>query len=357
MQTKNFRSFVAIAFFVGTVGSLTTTSGVVAAQTTNSSNIEINNNNCQENGLSGNNVKSDTAAASEDEGSSGATADDDADEPGDNDVNDEEDKDTSNEDVGEVNDDHDNAEGREQQNSDGGGATESKSANDNSGDSAGQFPLPSFDPCNYSNNGIVNNPHFTLTPGATYTYETETEDGKEKNIVMITNETKEILGINATVVWDRVWLEDQLTEETFDWFAQDRDGNVWYLGEDSKEFENAQITTTEGSWEAGVDGAQPGIIMESNPQVGDKYRQEFYKGHAEDQAEVVSLNETATVPFGTFTNCLKTSESTPLEPTTGDEDKYYCTDVGGVVLEVAIESGERSELTDFSQNGSGGTAA
>ena len=358
METKNFRSFVAIALVVGTIVSLTTTSGVVAAQTTNSSNIEINNNNCQENGLSGNDVNSAIAAASDDEGGgsgSSASTEDDADEPGDNDLNDNEDTDTGNEDVGEANDDE-NAEGGEQQNNNG-GASESTSANDNSGDAAGQFPLPNFDPCNYSNDGIVNNPHFTLTPGTTYTYEGKTEDGKEKNIVMVTNETKEILGINATVVWDRVWLEDELTEETFDWFAQDKEGNVWYLGEDSKEFENGQVTTTEGSWEAGVDGAKPGIIMESNPQVGDKYRQEFYKGHAEDQAEVVSLNETATVPFGTFTNCLKTSESTPLEPTTGDEDKYYCTDVGGVVLEVAIESGERSELIDFSQNGSGGTAA
>jgi hypothetical protein len=359
MQTKKFRSFVAIALLVGTVASLTTTSGVVAAQTTNSSNIEINNsNNCQENDLSGNDVNSASAAESDDgdDGGSSATAEDDADEPGDNDVNDEEDSDTSNEDVGEANDDED-TKGGEQQNSDVGGATDSKSANDNSGDVVGQFPLPNFDPCNYSNDGIVNNPHFTLTPGTAFTYEGETEDGKEKNIVMVTNETKEILGINATVVWDRVWLEDELTEETFDWFAQDKEGNVWYLGEDSKEFENGQVTTTEGSWEAGVDGAKPGIIMESNPQVGDKYRQEFYKGHAEDQAEVISLNETATVPFGTFTNCLRTSESTPLEPTTGDEDKYYCTDVGGVVLEVGIESGERSELTDFSQNVSGGTAA
>ena len=359
MQTKSFHSFVAVALLVGTIVSLTTTSGIVAAQTTNSSNIQINNNNCQGNGLSGNDVNSATAVASDDEGGGGGggdTAEDDADEPGDNDVNDEEDTDTGNEDVGEANDDDDTEEG-EQQNSDGGGATESTAANENSGDAAGQFPLPNFDPCNYSNDGIVNNPHFTLTPGTTFTYEGETEDGKEKNIVMVTNETKEILGINATVVWDRVWLEGELIEETFDWFAQDKEGNVWYLGEDSKEFENRQVTTTEGSWEAGADGAKPGIIMESNPQVGDQYRQEFYKGHAEDQAEVVSLNETATVPFGTFTNCLKTSESTPLEPTTGDEDKYYCTDVGGVVLEVAIESGERSELTDFSQNGSGGSTA
>jgi hypothetical protein len=306
METKLITMFAALALLVGTIVSMTTTSGIAAAQTTYSSNSNSSNSNtnsisCPENNSVSDNENS-TATGTFD---------------GEN-----------------------------------GGATTSTSANDNATGSNEQFPLPKFDPCNYSNDGIVNNPFYTLTPDATYTYEGETEDGKEKNIVIVTNDTKEILGINATVVWDRVWLEDELIEETFDWFAQDKEGNVWYLGEDSKEYENGQVTTTEGSWEAGVDGAKPGIIMEANPQVGDQYRQEYYIGHAEDQAEVVSLNETVTVPFGTFANCLQTHDSTPLEPTTGDEDKSYCTDVGGVVLEVATESGERSELIDFTHNNS-----
>ena len=334
MQTKDILMFAAVALLVGTIVSMTT-SGVASAQTTNLSN-------CQGIDLTGDDANSATAAPSDSE--NGATGDD-ADEPGDNDVNDEEDTDSGNEDAGEVDDD-------EEQND---GATESTSANDNAADANDQFPLPKFDPCNYSNDGIVDNPYFTLTPGTTFTYEGETEDGTEKNIVIVTDETEEILGINATVVWDRVWLEDELIEETFDWYAQDKEGNVWYLGEDSKEYENGEVVSTEGSWEAGVDGAKPGIIMEADPQVGDSYKQEYYVGHAEDQAEVVSLNEEVTVPFGTFTNCLQTSDSTPLEPTTGDEDKYYCTDVGGVVLEVAIDSGERSELVDFAQGSSAAT--
>ena len=149
-------------------------------------------------------------------------------------------------------------------------------------------------------------------------------------------------------MWDRVWLDEDLTEATFDWYAQDNEGNVWYMGEDSKEYENGEVVSTEGSWEAGVDGAKPGIIMKADPQVGDSYRQEFYPGHAEDAAKVVSLNETVTVPFGTFTNCLQTRDVNLLDPTE-NEDKYYCTSVGGVTLEVAIDSGERTELIDFQQ--------
>jgi hypothetical protein len=343
MQPKDVLMFAAVAMLVGTIASMTTTSGAFATQITeNSSNSNDNSNSssddCQDNNSAGDNADSATAATSDNDN---AATNDDADEQGDNDVNDQEDTDTGNEDTGEANDD-------EEQND---GATASTSANDNAADATDQFPLPKFDPCNYSNDGIVDNPYFTLTPGTTFTYEGETEDGTEKNVVIVTDETKEILGINATVVWDRVWLEDELIEETFDWYAQDKEGNVWYLGEDSKEYENGEVVSTEGSWEAGVDGAKPGIIMEADPQVGDQYRQEYYPGHAEDQAEVVSLNEEVTVPFGTFTDCLQTRDSTPLEPTTGDEDKYYCTDVGGVVLEVAIESGERSELIDFNQSG------
>jgi hypothetical protein len=335
MQTKDILMFVAVALLVGSIGSITT-SGVAAAQTTensSNSNNNNNNNNCQDNNSAGNTADSATAGTSDIE--NGAT--DDADEQGDNDVNDQEDTDTGNEDAEEAND-------QEQS-----GGTTSISANDNAAGADDQFPLPKFDPCNFGNE-IVDNPYYTLTPGTTFTYQTKTEDGEtEKNIVIVTDKTKEILGITTTVVWDRVWLEEELIEETFDWYAQDKEGNVWYMGEDSKEYENGEVVSTEGSWEAGVDGAKPGIIMEADPQVGDSYRQEYYPGHAEDAAKVVSLNEEVTVPFGTFTNCLQTRDISLLDPTQ-DEDKYYCTDVGGVTLEVAIDSGERSELIDFEQS-------
>jgi hypothetical protein len=161
-------------------------------------------------------------------------------------------------------------------------------------------------------------------------------------------------------VRDTVSLDGELIEDTFDWFAQDKEGNVWYLGEDTKEYENGEVVSTEGSWEAGVDGAEAGIVMLADPQVGDTYRQEWYPGHAEDAAEVVSLSEEVTVPYGTFTNCLQTREFSTIDPEL-NEYKYYCTAVGAVTLEVVIDSGERVELIDVNageaegeeQNGGG----
>jgi hypothetical protein len=212
------------------------------------------------------------------------------------------------------------------------------------GGATDQIAHPKFDPCDFGNESI-DNPYFTLTPGTTFTYESETEEGTEEIIVVVTDETKEILGVTATVVQDTVSLDGELIEDTFDWFAQDKEGNVWYLGEDTKEYENGEVVSTEGSWEAGVDGAEAGIVMLADPQVGDTYRQEWYPGQAEDAAEVISLSEEVTVPFGTFTNCLQTREFSTLEPEL-NEYKYYCTAVGAVTLEVAIDSGERVELID-----------
>jgi hypothetical protein len=202
---------------------------------------------------------------------------------------------------------------------------------------------PSINPSDFV--ADVDNPYYTLSPGSTFTYHSETDEGSEKNIVIVTSETKEVLGVTTTVVWDRVWLDEELIEETFDWYAQDKEGNVWYMGEDSTEYEDGEAVSTEGSWEAGVDGAKPGIIMEANPQLGDSYRQEYYPGEAEDMAEVVSLGEPVTVPFGTFTDCVKTREWSPIDPEL-NEYKFHCTEVGGLAVEVVIDSGERVELVD-----------
>jgi len=202
---------------------------------------------------------------------------------------------------------------------------------------------PIINPSNFVS--IINNPYYTLTPGTSYTYQSETKDGIEKNILVVTNKTKQIMEVTTIEVWDRVWLNDQLIEETYDWYAQDKEGNVWYFGEDAKEYANGVVVSTEGSWEAGVDGAKPGIIMKANPKIGDSYRQEYYKGEAEDMADVVSLGETVTVPFGTFKNCLKTRDWSKIDPTL-NEYKYYSTDVAGVVLEVIVDSGERVELVN-----------
>ena len=316
MQIKEILMFTAVVILVGSIASMTTTSEVFAPNTGNSnnSNTNTNTNDCTGNGSTG----------------------DDADEPGDIDVNDEEeDTDTGNEDEGEANDEEE-----EEQN----GGTASTSAEGDGGGATDEISHAKFDPCDFGNE-IIDNPYFTLTPGTTFTYESETEEGTEEIIVVVTNETKEILGVTATVVRDTVSLDGELIEDTFDWFAQDKEGNVWYLGEDTKEYENGEVVSTEGSWEAGVDGAEAGIVMLADPQVGDTYRQEWYPGHAEDAAEVVSLSEEVTVPYGTFTNCLQTREFSTIDPEL-NEYKYYCTAVGAVTLEVVIDSGERVELID-----------
>ena len=174
-----------------------------------------------------------------------------------------------------------------------------------------------------------------------------TEDETERNEVYVTDETKEILGVTCIVVKDTVWDEDdELVEDTYDWYAQDKDGNVWYFGEDSKEYENGEVVSTKGSWESGVDGAKPGIIMEANPKVGNSYYQEYYEGEAEDMAEVISLGEPVSVPYDSFKNCLKTKEWTPLEPDI-IANKYYAPGIG-FVLEIMVEGGsERVELLDI----------
>jgi hypothetical protein len=135
-------------------------------------------------------------------------------------------------------------------------------------------------------------------------------------------------------------------EDTYDWYAQDIDGNVWYIGEDSSEIEDGEVVSKEGSWEAGIDGALPGIIMWARPEVGVSYRQEFYEGEAEDMAEVVSLDASETVAYGEFDDLLEMREWTPLEPGIA-EHKFYAEGIG-VVLEVVVEGGEgRIELIDI----------
>ena len=185
------------------------------------------------------------------------------------------------------------------------------------------------------------NPLFPLVPGTTRIYESDTAEGLERIEVEVTAQTRVVLGVVCVVVRDTVTLDGELVEDTFDWFAADRDGNIWYFGEDSKEYENGIVVSTEGSWEGGVDGAEPGIVMLAAPYVGASYRQEFYAGVAEDQASVLSLDAVVVVPAGTFSGCLKTEDFTPLEPGVL-ENKFYAPGVG-VVLEIA-DDGTRVEL-------------
>jgi hypothetical protein len=201
------------------------------------------------------------------------------------------------------------------------------------------FPV-AFDASNFSG-AAIDNPFFPLPVGRTWTYEKSTPDGLEQEVVTVTNQTKTILGIPCVVVHATGTLDGELTEDTFDWYAQDDDGNVWYLGEATTEFENGVPVSTAGSWEAGVDGALAGVIMFASPVLGTTYSQEFYEDEAEDFAKVVGLGESVTIPLATYAGCLHTEDWTPLEPGIV-EDKFYAPSVG-TVLEIDAD-GFRLEL-------------
>jgi hypothetical protein len=191
----------------------------------------------------------------------------------------------------------------------------------------------------------VDNPYMPLAPGARWVYEGEADGETERVEVTVTDERKEVMGVAAVVVRDTVTAGGELVEDTRDWFAQDRAGNVWYLGEETAEYEEGEVTSTEGSWQAGVDGALPGIVMPADPAVGDAYRQEYLEGEAEDLAEVLRLDATATVPTGEYRDLLVTEEWNPLDPEPVEE-KYYARGIG-LVLEVTTRGGdERVELVE-----------
>jgi hypothetical protein len=194
---------------------------------------------------------------------------------------------------------------------------------------------------------VIDHPYWPMTPGSAWAYSETDADGNELQVeVTVTDETKDILGITATVVHDLVSMDGEVLENTLDWYAQDSAGNLWYLGEDTKEYENGEVVSTSGSWEAGVDGAQPGIILPADPQVGMTYRQEYYAGEAEDEGAVLSLDESVEVPFGAFEGCLQTEDTTALEPDVV-EHKYYAEGVGPV-LTIQVSGGEsREELITF----------
>jgi hypothetical protein len=210
---------------------------------------------------------------------------------------------------------------------------------------------PQIDPANFVRG--IDNPHFPLTPRTTFTYEAQTADGLERDVVSVTHHTKKILGVTCTVVTDKSTLDGVLEEDTLDWYAQDKDGNVWYFGEFTTAYEyddegNLIGTSNAGSWEAGVDGAQPGIVMLADPQPGASYRQEFLAGVAEDMGAVLRLDARASVPYGDFENCLETKEWSPLEP--GKiEHKFYAPEVGLVLIEELKGKTVRVELVDVTK--------
>jgi hypothetical protein len=192
----------------------------------------------------------------------------------------------------------------------------------------------------------IDNKYFPLIPGTTFIYDGTSEKGQEHTEMVVTGKTKQILGVTCVVVEDTVTVGGQIIEQTLDWYTQDKNGNVWYFGEDSKEYKDGKVIDTGGSWEAGIKGAKPGIIMEGNPKVGDSYRQEYYKGEAEDMADILSLSESASVKYGSFADCLKTRDYTPLEPDI-IENKYFAPGVGEILITLEKGGTERMELTEI----------
>jgi hypothetical protein len=192
----------------------------------------------------------------------------------------------------------------------------------------------------------ITNPLFPAPVGGSWTYEGRTDEGTERISVSVLEETRDVWGATATVIRDTVFLDGQMIEDTWDWYAQDASGNVWYLGEDTTEYENGEPVCDCGAWEAGVDGALPGIFMLAEPRVGVAYRQEYYEGEAEDLAEVVEVGLTITVAAGTFEGCIKTRDLSAIDLSV-EEFKYTCPGVG-FVLEEVPEDDERIELIEYS---------
>lgn len=207
-----------------------------------------------------------------------------------------------------------------------------------------------IDPNDFVSADMSGNDYFPLIPLKTYTYEGVDEDNESVRVEeAYLDETKVVMGVTCRVVRAREWINDALVEDTFDWYAQDIHGNVWYFGEDTKEIEDGEVVSTEGSWEAGVDGALPGIIMHANPIPGVWYRQEYFKGEAEDVAQILSLHESVSVSFGTFADCLQTAEWNVLEPGVV-EHKFYAPGIGLVKVETVKGETGHEDLTSIEQN-------
>jgi hypothetical protein len=210
-----------------------------------------------------------------------------------------------------------------------------------------QAYAPHIDPSEFTTK--IDNKYFPLKPGTTFVYRGNSGGNPERDVMTVTHSTKKVMDVKCVVVDDRVWAHGNLTEKTFDWYAQDKKGNVWYFGEDSKEYKNGKVSTG-GSWEAGKNGAKPGIIMQAHPKVGQTYRQEYQKGVAEDMAKVLDLNGSVTVPYGSFDHVLVTKEWSPLEPG-AVAHKYYAAGVGNV-KEVSVKGpSERIELGNLKHTG------
>ena len=199
-----------------------------------------------------------------------------------------------------------------------------------------------IDPSRFS--AEIDHPFWPMAPGTVWVY----REGAQRVEVTVTDRTRTVMGVETRVVHDLVTEHGVPVEDTFDWYAQDDDGNLWYFGEDTTEFEDGKPAGHAGAWEAGVDGALPGILLPAEPEVGMTYRQEYYAGEAEDRAKVLSLDERVSVPFGEFSGALQTEDTTPLEPDVV-EQKFYVRGIGPVLALKAKGDRGREELVSHTR--------
>lgn len=203
---------------------------------------------------------------------------------------------------------------------------------------------PQLDPTKIAD--VIDNPYLPLSVGSHWRYEGEADGVPETVEVVVTPDRKTVAGISAFVVRDTVTADGQVVEDTYDWFTQDSDGNVWYLGEDVKEYDNGVVVSTDGSWEAGVDGALPGIAMPAVPQEGDVHRQEFDAGNAEDMMTIAKVGGSLTVRAGAYSDLVTTQDWTPLEPDVLEE-KAYAPGIG-MIRETNLAGADGySELVEY----------
>jgi hypothetical protein len=201
---------------------------------------------------------------------------------------------------------------------------------------------PKIDPAKFTDH--ITNKYLPLTPGTTHRYR-GTRDGKPTtHVVTVTHQSRTVMGVRCVVVKDNVWQSQSLAERTTDWYAQDSTGNVWYFGEQTAELQNGVVTTTAGTWEAGVDRAQPGIVMPATPKVGKTYQQEYRPGVALDRATILTVGATVHVPAGTFQGSVITFDKNPLDPSK-KERKWYAPGTGFV--HAILHGGGHTEITSL----------
>jgi hypothetical protein len=200
---------------------------------------------------------------------------------------------------------------------------------------------PKIDPANFV--AVIDNRYLPYKPGTTFHFHGVRGTARQTDDEVVLHRTKRILGVRCTVVRDTVSEDGRAVERTDDWYAQDKQGNVWYMGEDSFERQHGHFVKAGDSWKSGVNGAKPGIVMPAHPRPADAYRQEYYPpGKALDEARVLRLTGKLTVPYGSFTRLLVTSERSPLEPQT--EQKYYAPGVGEIAERVVKGHHEEFQL-------------